>query len=158
MTHVDPVMQAGQVVTFVCGELIGSINHGRDVGEALPCLCGNVADVDAAVTDDARSAGNEQDFLSIKAGYARAGEGRAARAVPARVIIGADLAWVLDRNRFDAPAIKQTAKCARTHSYGTSGGHTLGRGPPIGGKTFVAAAVELPIALGSVGVAVDFRI
>ena len=64
MANIDPVAQFAQHKGWRAAQPIGFGEHGGDVGHRLAALADDVAWMYRLVPDDARRAGNEQDFLA----------------------------------------------------------------------------------------------
>ena len=110
------------------------------------------------MADDAGRARDEEREASALAQQRCAREHRAVRAVAARVVVGAHLARILDERRRGAPGQEvghHRAVAGRAERRG--GGHVAGEGPAARLQRVLARAVELPVALGAVGIAVDVR-
>ena len=134
---------------------IGRVNHRRDVGQHLAALGGGVAGMHRAVADDAGGAGNEEDFLARQRGQRGTREGRTARPVIGGVVVGADLARVLDRRRRLLAGHEGDAQRPAGEADGAGGRHVAGGAAREVEKGILAADVELAITLEAVRLAVD---
>src|SRR6202044_621088 len=96
--HVHLVAQTLEQIAFAADAIIGAGDQGTDVAHRLARLLAFVAGMCALVADNAGSAGDEQRGRRVILD-AGAGEGRAARSVLRRVVPGAALARILQRDR-----------------------------------------------------------
>src|SRR6185369_17869770 len=126
------------------------VHERLHIDEDFARLRAHVAGMQAAVANDAGGAGDQQPTLALQTDDAAAGEGRAARAVVGRVVVGGDLARVFDSERRLAPGEEgDLQRPARAAQRAGSRGLAAGRASAVG-EGLVAADVELAIALQAV--------
>jgi len=155
VADIDPIAQlAGRE----CGRAALPVrlgHHCLDVGQHLAALGGGIAGMHRPVADDARGAGNEEDFLAGRIGQRGAREGRAARAIVGGVVIGTNLARVLQRRRRLPAGHEGDAQRPAGEADGAGGRHVAG-GPALEFEEGILAAdVELAITFEAVRLAVD---
>ncbi len=156
MSHIDLVAQVGQRKTGLRRHTIGFGNHLADIRNRFPGLRRDVADVQCLVPHDAGCAGQEQHVTPTDMRDIGAGKRRTARAILLRILVGADLAWILDRHRRRTARSK---KINRQRAFGKTdrrgGRYAADNIAPASDEAVLPAHVELPVALHVVAVAID---